>query len=176
MEKGMPMSDTHAAQPPLEDELDTRVECVVNGEAVSQRIPLHATLLTFLRDHLGLTGTKGACLEGECGSCAVLLDGRPVNSCLVLAAQANGRDVVTIEGLAKGDRLDPLQEKFIETGAAQCGYCTPGLIMSARALLDASPDMSQDDLLTALEGNICRCTGYASIVEAVHRAHREPVE
>ena len=149
------------------------VECEVNRQRVSRDVPLNCSLLTFLRDHLGLTGTKGACLEGECGSCTVLVDSKPVNSCLMLAAQANGCKVVTVEGLAKGRTLDVIQEKFIETGAAQCGYCTPGLMMSARALLNDKPDITQDELLTALEGNICRCTGYSSIVEAVKRAHRE---
>lgn len=150
-----------------------QVECTVNGERVARQVPLDCTLLAFLRDELGLTGTKGACLEGECGSCTVLVDDQPVNSCLMLAAQAQGCRILTIEGLADGDSLDVLQEKFMETGAAQCGYCTPGLIMASRALLHDNPAMSEEDLLTALEGNICRCTGYASIVEAVRRAHRE---
>ena len=130
-------------------------------------------LLEFLRDVLGLTGTKGACLEGECGSCTVLVDGEAINSCLMLAAQANNRSITTIEGLASGAELDVIQDSFVATGAAQCGYCTPGLIMSARALLNDRPDISETELLTALEGNICRCTGYASIIEAVKRAHRE---
>ncbi|MHC4089106.1 MAG: (2Fe-2S)-binding protein, partial [Planctomycetota bacterium] len=112
------------------------LECTVNGSAVERDVPEDCTLLTFLRDHLGLTGTKGACLEGECGSCTVLMDDAPVCSCLVLAPQAQGGRIVTIEGLARGEKLSALQEAFIETGAAQCGYCTPGLIMAARALLD----------------------------------------
>lgn len=150
-----------------------KIECTVNGEPVSRDAPVDCTLYTFLRDHLALTGTKGACLEGECGSCTVLLDGVPVTSCLALAAQANGRKVVTIEGLADGDALDVLQEKFIATGAAQCGYCTPGLIMAARALLNEKEHATEQEVLTALEGNICRCTGYASIMEAVRQAYRE---
>ncbi|NOX58154.1 MAG: (2Fe-2S)-binding protein [Planctomycetes bacterium] len=151
----------------------TQVSCRVNGAEISRTVPVDTPLLAFLRDVLGLTGTKGACLEGECGSCTVLVDGVTVNSCLMLAAQANDRNITTIEGLAVGSELDVIQDSFIETGAAQCGYCTPGLIMSARALLNDQPDISEDELLTAMEGNICRCTGYASIIQAVKRAHRE---
>ncbi len=150
-----------------------RIECTINGEKIVRQAAVDTTLLDFLRDECDLTGTKGACLEGECGSCTVLVDGKPITSCLMLAAQANGRSITTIEGLGRVDALDVLQEKFVETGAAQCGYCTPGLIMSARALLTDRPDMSEDELLTAMEGNICRCTGYASIIEAIRRAHRE---
>ncbi len=151
----------------------TQVACTVNGEAFTRDVPVDSPLLEFLRDVLGLTGTKGACLEGECGSCTVLVDGETINSCLMLAAQANNRSITTIEGLASGAELDVIQDSFVATGAAQCGYCTPGLIMSARALLNDRPDISETELLTALEGNICRCTGYASIIEAVKRAHRE---
>ena len=150
-----------------------RIECVINGEKIVRQAPVDCTLLNFLRDECDLTGTKGACLEGECGSCTVLIDGKPVTSCLMLAAQANGRAITTIEGLGRVDALDILQEKFIETGAAQCGYCTPGLIMAARALLNAKPELTENELLTAMEGNICRCTGYAAIVEAIRLAHRE---
>ena len=150
-----------------------RVECKVNGQSVAREVPIDCTLLSFLRDHLGLTGTKGACLEGECGSCTVLVKGKPVNSCLMLAAQADGLEVTTIEGLADGDRLDVIQEKFIETGAVQCGYCTPGLVMAAKALLAENPDATEEEMLTALEGNLCRCTGYSAIVEAVRRAAQE---
>ena len=150
-----------------------QVACTVNGEAFTRDVPVDMPLLEFLRDVLGLTGTKGACLEGECGSCTVLVDGEAINSCLMLAAQANNRSITTIEGLASGEELDVIQDSFVATGAAQCGYCTPGLIMSARALLNDRPDISETELLTALEGNICRCTGYASIIEAVKRAHRE---
>ncbi|MCB9849267.1 MAG: (2Fe-2S)-binding protein [Phycisphaerales bacterium] len=163
-----------SALAPLPDDIPlTRITCTINGEQVVADAPVDCTLLTFLRDIVGLTGTKGACLEGECGSCTVLIDGKPVTSCLMLAGQVNGRTITTVEGLADGDALDVIQEKFVETGAAQCGYCTPGLIMSARALLNDNPSISESELLTALEGNICRCTGYASIVEAVRRAHRE---
>jgi len=150
-----------------------QVTCTVNGEAFTRDVPVDMPLLEFIRDVLGLTGTKGACLEGECGSCTVLVDGETINSCLMLAAQVNNRSVTTIEGLAAGTELDVIQDSFVATGAAQCGYCTPGLIMSARALLNDHPDISESELLTAMEGNICRCTGYASIIEAVKRAHRE---
>jgi len=165
-----------SALAPLPDDIpNVRIACTVNGEPVVREAPVDCTLLSFLRDIVGLTGTKGACLEGECGSCTVLVDGTPVTSCLMLAAQVAERNVTTIEGLSDGNALDVLQDKFIETGAAQCGYCTPGLIMAARALLDEHPNIEESDLLTALEGNICRCTGYASILEAVRRAHRELV-
>ncbi len=146
------------------------LQCTVNGSSQDREVPHDVTLLTLLREHLGQTGSNGASLEGECGSCTVLLDGEPVCSCLVLAAQAHGREVITVEGLAKDGRLSDLQERFIETGAAQCGYCTPGLLMAARALLDGKPRPTDDEIHTALEGNICRCTGYSSIVESVHLA------
>jgi carbon-monoxide dehydrogenase small subunit len=149
------------------------LQCTINGSPVERDVPEELTLLSFLRDHLGLTGTKGACLEGECGSCTVLLDDRPVCSCLVLAAQVHGRRVTTVEGLADGETLTRLQEAFVETGAAQCGYCTPGLLMAARALLSRNPDPSEEDVRIGLEGNICRCTGYAAIVEAVRLAAAE---
>lgn len=151
----------------------TEVTCTVNGESFTRTIPVDTTLYTFLRDHLALTGTKGACLEGECGSCTVLIDEIPVTSCLMLAAQVNNRIVTTIEGLADNDTLDIVQDKFIETGAAQCGYCTPGLIMAAKVMIDQNPRATDDEVLTALEGNICRCTGYKSIIEAVRLATAE---
>ena len=146
------------------------LECTVNGTDVKGDVAEDCTLLSFLRDHLSLTGTKGACLEGECGSCTVLLDGSPVCSCLTLAAQVHGRQVTTIEGLTERDKLSVLQEAFIENGATQCGYCTPGLIMSARALLNQTPHPDEKELRVGMEGNLCRCTGYASIVEAVRLA------
>ena len=149
------------------------LSCTVNGESVTKQVPVDCTLYSFLRDHVALTGTKGACLEGECGSCTVWVDGQPVTSCLMPAGQVQDRTVTTIEGLADGDALDIVQDKFIETGAAQCGYCTPGLVMAARVLIDQNPDAGDDELLTALEGNICRCTGYKSIVEAVRLAAAE---
>jgi carbon-monoxide dehydrogenase small subunit len=149
------------------------LECELNGSPVSMRIGEDETLLWVLRERLGLTGTKGSCLEGECGSCTAIVDGAAVNSCLVLAAQVAGRRVETIEGLAHGDRLHVLQEKFLASGAAQCGYCTPGLIMAAKALLDERPSPTEAEFFEGMEGNICRCTGYASICEAVRSAARE---
>lgn len=149
------------------------LKCEVNGRPVEGDVPEDLTLLSFLRDDLGLTGTKGACLEGECGSCTVLLDDRPVCSCLVLVPQVHGRRIRTIESLAHGDELHRLQEAFIETGAAQCGYCAPGLLMAAAALLEANSDPTEDEVRRGLEGNLCRCTGYASILEAVRIAAKE---
>lgn len=146
---------------------------ILNGQPCTVEVDPEKPLLEILRMELGLMGTKGACLEGECGSCTVLLDGKAVNSCLVMAGQVQGREVTTIEGLARGGTLDVVQQKFIETGAAQCGYCTPGLIMAAKYFLDSMPEASEEDVLTALEGNICRCTGYNKIVEAVRAAYRE---
>ncbi len=150
-----------------------RLACTVNGRAIDQSVDLDRTLLDFLRDDIGLTGTKGSCLEGECGSCTVILDGQAVNSCLVLAAQTQGRRVETIEGLANGDKLHVLQDKFLASGAAQCGYCTPGLIMAAKVMLDADPNPSEQAFFEGMEGNICRCTGYAAICEAIRAAARE---
>jgi xanthine dehydrogenase iron-sulfur cluster and FAD-binding subunit A len=146
-----------------------RLRCRVNGGAVEVDVEQDETLLDVLRDRLGLTGTKGACLEGECGSCTVIVEGRAVNACLVLAAQVEGRTIETIEGLAEGDRLHALQEAFLETGAAQCGYCTPGLVMAAKALFDANARPTEEEMLAAMEGNICRCTGYAAIRAAMKR-------
>jgi len=150
-----------------------RLACTVNGRAIDRSVNIDRTLLDFLRDDLGLTGTKGSCLEGECGSCTVILDGAAVNSCLVLAAQTQGQTVETIEGLANGDKLHVLQDKFLASGAAQCGYCTPGLIMAAKVLLDADPNPSEQAFFEGMEGNICRCTGYAAISEAIRSAARE---
>ena len=128
------------------------------------------SLLYALREHLGLPGSKNACEQGECGSCSVYLDGRVVCSCLVLAAQAQGRDVVTIEGIANGDGLDEVQRAFVEAGAVQCGFCTPGLVVAAAELLRQNPDPSEDEIREALSGNLCRCTGYAKIFDAVRLA------
>jgi carbon-monoxide dehydrogenase small subunit len=150
-----------------------RLQCKVNGMPIDREVNQDDTLLNVLRDGLGLTGTKGSCLEGECGSCTVVIDGKPVNSCLVLAPQVHGRDVTTIEGLANGDKLHVLQDKFLASGAAQCGYCTPGLIMSAKALLDVNPNPTESEFFEGMEGNICRCTGYRSICEAIKSAVRE---
>jgi carbon-monoxide dehydrogenase small subunit len=142
----------------------------VNGKAYPLEIEPHRTLLEVLRDDLVLTGTKANCLEGECGACTVLLDGRPVNSCLYLAVRANGKQVTTVEGLAQDGDLHPLQEAFIEAGAVQCGYCTPGMLMSAKALLDGNPHPTDEEIVRALAGNLCRCTGYVNIRRALRAA------
>lgn len=128
------------------------------------------TLLEVLRDHLGLKGTKKGCDEGDCGACTVLMDGQPVNSCLVLAARAEGHEIITIEGLEQKGQLHPLQEAFVEEGAVQCGYCTPGMVLSAKALLDLNPSPDEEEIRHALSGNLCRCTGYVRIVKAVQTA------
>lgn len=147
-----------------------KVRFTVNGRAASVEADAEMRLLDALREELHLTGTKEGCGEGECGACTVLLDGRPVNSCLVLAVQVEGCDVLTIEGVADGPRLHPIQQALVEAGAVQCGFCTPGFILSTYALLRDHPTPSEDEILTALEGNLCRCTGYAKIVEAVKLA------
>lgn len=125
------------------------------------------TLVEFLRDELHLTGTKEGCDEGECGACTILFDGRPLNSCLVLALEADGHAITTIEGLAQDGRLHPIQEAFVEAGAIQCGYCTPGMVLSAKAVLDEFPNPTEEQIRTGIEGNICRCTGYNRIVKAI---------
>jgi len=142
----------------------------LNGEEVTVQVKPSAMLVEVLRDQLELTGTKVACGEGECGACTVLLDGRPVNSCLVPALKTQGRDVMTVEGLASLGELHPLQKAFVEHGAVQCGYCTPGMLMSAKALLNHNPHPTEDEIRLAISGNLCRCTGYAKIVEAVLEA------
>jgi len=143
---------------------------MLNGESVTVEIEPFEILVDVLRDKLGLTGTKIGCNEGECGACTVIMDGQAVLSCLLPAMKAHGREVVTIEGLERDDELHPLQQAFIEKGAVQCGYCTPGMIMSAKALLDENPQPSAEEIEEALAGNLCRCTGYFQIVEAVEAA------
>ena len=142
----------------------------VNGESRDVLFPAHKTLLEVLREELALTGTKHGCELGECGTCTVLLDGVPVLSCLELAAACEGRAITTVEGLADGPRLHPLQQAFVETGAAQCGYCTPGFLLAAQALLREEPKPSRQAIKEALAGNLCRCTGYVKIYEAVELA------
>jgi carbon-monoxide dehydrogenase small subunit len=144
-----------------------RITVTVNGETEFLEVESHRTLLQVLREDLDLTGTKDGCNSGECGACTVLLDGEPVNACLVLAVEADGHEVVTIEGLAKEGTLDSLQRAFINRNAVQCGFCTPGMIISARALLDRNPHPSEMEIRQAIAGNLCRCTGYTRIVEAV---------
>jgi carbon-monoxide dehydrogenase small subunit len=139
----------------------------LNGEELTVEVKPSTLLVEVLRDQLELTGTKVACGEGECGACTVLLDGKPVNSCLVPALKAQGREVLTVEGLAPLGELHPLQKAFVEHGAVQCGYCTPGMLMSAKALLDHNPSPTEDEVRLAISGNLCRCTGYAKIVEAI---------
>ena len=147
-----------------------RVELTVNGERREADVWEGESLLTTLRDRLDLPGSKNACEQGECGSCSVLLDGRLVCSCLVLAAQADGHDVVTVEGLAHSGGLHPVQEAFADTGAVQCGFCTPGFVVAAADLLRRVPDPSDDEIREALSGNLCRCTGYQKILDAVRLA------
>jgi carbon-monoxide dehydrogenase small subunit len=153
------------------------IQTTINGRTQTANVATNATLLDFLREHLGLTGTKRGCEVGECGACTVLLDGLAVNSCLVLAVQIGGRSVTTVEGLAAGDRLAPLQEAFLDHDAVHCGFCTPGMLMSARHLLDAHPAPDVQDIRTAISGNLCRCTGYVQIVDAIQdaaeREHQE---
>ncbi len=142
----------------------------VNGEAAEASVAPYKTLLEVLREDLDLTGTKHGCELGECGACAVLIDGEPQLSCLVLALECEGRAVQTIEGLARGPELHPLQAAFTDFGGSQCGYCTPGVIMTAKALLDRNPNPTKDEIREATAGNLCRCTGYNQIVEAVEEA------
>ena len=142
----------------------------VNGEDSPLEIAPHRTLLDVLRNELDLTGSKEGCGTGDCGCCTVLVDGTPVNSCLMLAIQAEGREVVTVEGIAPDGGLHPLQEKFVEYGAVQCGFCIPGFIVAAKAFLDDHPNPTKEEIRAALAGNLCRCTGYTKIVEAVAAA------
>lgn len=147
-----------------------RFKATVNGRPVNMIVDVHRRLLDVLREDLGLTGTKEGCGEGECGACTVLLNGRPVNACLILAPEAAGGEITTIEGLAREGRLHPLQEAFLEVGAVQCGYCTPGMILTAKALLDRNPSPSDQAIKTAVSGNLCRCTGYVKIIAAIRLA------
>jgi aerobic carbon-monoxide dehydrogenase small subunit len=147
-----------------------KIALTVNGEPHEADVWEGESLLFALRERLGLPGSKNACEQGECGSCSVLLDDSLVCACLVLAAQADGHDVVTVEGLADGDRLHPVQEAFVQTGAVQCGFCTPGLVVAAAELLRQNQEPSEDEIREALSGNLCRCTGYAKIFDAVRLA------
>ena len=147
-----------------------RIELTVNGEREEADVWAGESLLTTLRDRLGLPGSKNACEQGECGSCSVLLDGTLVCACLVLAAQADGREVVTVEGLADDGNLHPVQDAFAEAGAVQCGFCTPGLVVATADLLQQNAEPSDDEIREALSGNLCRCTGYQKILDAVRLA------
>ena len=146
------------------------MEFKVNGETYRVQADTRRTLLEVLRETLGLTGTKEMCNKGDCGACTVLIDGKPVLSCLTLAIEAQGKDILTIEGLAKGYELHPLQQAFVEQGAIQCGFCTPGFIMSAKALLDRNPHPTDEEIKEGIGNHICRCTGYVQIIEAIQAA------
>lgn len=143
------------------------IKLIVNGDPYSVNIPVETTLLEVLREKLQLTGTKFGCDTGECGACTVLVDGRPCRSCLTLAVEVEGKQITTIEGLANGDELHPVQKKFVELQAIQCGFCSPGMILTAVAFLGENPKPTRDEVRRAMSGNICRCTGYQKIVEAV---------
>jgi carbon-monoxide dehydrogenase small subunit len=142
----------------------------VNGKPINLTVDPRRRLLDVLREDLGFTGVKEGCGEGECGACTVLFNGKPVNSCMILAPEANGSEITTIEGMAPEGTLHPIQEAFLEAGAVQCGYCTPGMVLSAKALLDGNRDPDEGEIKIALSGNLCRCTGYTKIFKAVHLA------
>jgi carbon-monoxide dehydrogenase small subunit len=143
------------------------IKTTINNRSYTLSVKANSTMLDVLREDLGLTGTKRGCEVGECGCCTVLLNGDPVNACLVLAPQMNGKEILTVEGLGKDGRLDPLQESFLDHDAAHCGFCTPGMLMSAHALLEKNPHPDEQEIRRAISGNLCRCTGYVQIVEAV---------
>jgi carbon-monoxide dehydrogenase small subunit len=149
-----------------------RITLFVNGEAEQVDVPSNLTLLGLLREELALTGTKNGCSAGECGACTVLMNGEPVNSCMVLAVECDGAEIITVEGLAHDGQLDPVQQAIIDSGGVQCGFCTPGIMISARALLDRNPQPSEEEICEALVGNLCRCTGYVRIVESIQEAAR----
>ena len=145
----------------------------INGETYKLNIKSNILLLDLIRDEIGLTGTKRGCDTGECGACTVLIDGKPVNSCLVLAVEANGKNILTIEGLAENGQLHPLQEAFIEEGAVQCGFCTPGILLSAKVLLDVNSNPKEEEIKKAIASNLCRCTGYIKIIKAIISAAKK---
>jgi len=157
--------------------LQNKMELKINGKDYVLDVEPTMTLLELIRDRLGLTGAKDACGEGVCGACTVIMDGKAVNSCLVLAREAQGSEIITIEGLGKGSELDPLQEAFIQHGAVHCGYCMPGMILTAKALLDENPHPTTEQIKEAISGNICRCNGYVEIIEAIQlAANKEATE
>ena len=150
--------------------MNKEIRMTLNGKPVRRAVATHRLLLDLLRDEIGMTGTKEGCGTGDCGACTVYLNGKPVNSCLVLSGELDGADIVTIEGLKIGPELHPIQKAFLQDGGAQCGYCTPGMLMMSKALLDENPDPTEEEIRFALSGNLCRCTGYAKIVQAVQDA------
>ena len=151
---------------------NVKVSFVINGKKEEREIPPNISLLELLRDHLGLTGAKKGCEIGECGACTVILDGRPVYACLVLAPKVDGKEIITIEGIGEEGKLHPVQKAFLTHGAVQCGFCTPGMILAAKALLDEKPNPSREEIEDAISGNLCRCTGYLQIVEAVEASRK----
>ncbi|MEJ2561994.1 MAG: (2Fe-2S)-binding protein [Anaerolineales bacterium] len=149
-----------------------RITLTVNGEPEQVDISSNSTLLGLLREKLALTGTKNGCSTGECGACTVLMNGEPVNSCMVLAVECDGAEIITVEGLAQDGQLDPVQQALIDAGGIQCGFCTPGVLVTARALLDRNPHPSEAEISEALVGNLCRCTGYVRIIQGIQEAAR----
>ena len=147
-----------------------RITLTVNGESEQVDVPSNLTLLGLLREKLALTGTKNGCTAGECGACTVLMDGEPVNSCMVLAVECDGAEIITVEGLAQDGQLHPVQQALIDSGGVQCGFCTPGVLVTARALLDRNPHPSEEEISEALVGNLCRCTGYVRIIQGIQQA------
>lgn len=147
-----------------------KINVTINNELEQVVVPAHMTLMQMLRESLALIGTKNGCSAGECGACTVMLNGEPVNSCMVLAVECDGAKIVTVEGLADDKQLDPIQEAIVQAGGVQCGFCIPGILISARALLDRNPDPSEEEIREALVGNLCRCTGYVRIIEGVKAA------
>lgn len=152
------------------------ITVTVNGDEHTKMVKSNTSLVNFLRDELGLTGTKRGCEEGDCGSCTILLDGVPVNSCMILALEVDGCNITTIEGIADGEKMDIVQEKFLEYGAIQCGYCSAGMIVSARALLNKNPKPTVQEIKEGIQGNLCRCTGYVNIIRAITAASGQEVQ
>ena len=150
--------------------MNRTIQFTLNGKSVSREAPTHRLLLDLLRDEIGLTGTKEGCGTGDCGACTVMLNGKPVNSCLILSGELDGADIVTIEGLKIGPELHPVQKTFLQDGGAQCGYCTPGMLMTGVAFLKSNNNPSDDEIRHAISGNLCRCTGYVNIVKAYQYA------
>lgn len=149
---------------------DKSIQFTINGRKIRLTVPVHRTLVEMIREDVGLTGTKEGCDEGECGACTVLINGVPIHSCCTLAVEADGCKILTVEGLRKEEELHPLQQAFIDVGAVQCGFCTPGMLMSAKALLDENSNPTEAEARVAIEGNICRCTGYDRIVQGILKA------